>query len=283
MIYSVLGAGGFIGQHLVAHLQALGHEVFAPQRNDPEIFRRPLGHVIYCIGLTADFRQRPFDTVRAHVSVLAEVLERAEFDSLLYLSSTRVYAKSADTQETASLVVAPGDSSDLYNISKLMGESLCLNCGRSAVRVARLSNVVGHDPASENFLSALIREARSGSILLRTALNSAKDFILLDDVVNILPRISSEGRATIYNVASGCNIDNHELVARLTELVGCRWSVLVDAPLQSFPMINIDRLRDEFVFRPRDPLEALPSLISSFRNMNAEAGLGQHGQGNLTK
>jgi len=38
-------------------------------------FRIDPGHVIYCIGLTADFRQKPFETIEAHVSKLAEVAQ----------------------------------------------------------------------------------------------------------------------------------------------------------------------------------------------------------------
>ena len=71
----VIGGAGFIGSHLLAHLEKSGYECFAPARDDASVFERELGHVIYCIGLTADFRQRPFDTVRAHVCFLAEVLE----------------------------------------------------------------------------------------------------------------------------------------------------------------------------------------------------------------
>ena len=78
--FTVLGASGYIGSRLVAHLQAQGHTVWAPTRGDTEVFARPLGHVIYCVGLTADFRTRPFDTVDAHVGLLAEVLRRAQFD-----------------------------------------------------------------------------------------------------------------------------------------------------------------------------------------------------------
>ena len=83
--FTVLGASGYIGSRLVAHLRAQGHTVWAPARGDAEVFTRPLGHVMYCVGLTADFRTRPFDTVDAHVGLLAEVLRRAQFDSLLYL------------------------------------------------------------------------------------------------------------------------------------------------------------------------------------------------------
>ena len=168
--FTVLGASGYIGSRLVAHLQAQGHTVWAPTRGDTEVFTRPLGHVIYCVGLTADFRTRPFDTVDAHVGLLAEVLRRAQFDSLLYLSSTRVYMGAASTHEDAPLSVLPGDPSYLYNLTKLTGESLCHACGRPGVRVARLSNVVGPgmDSASGNLVADLLRQARQGHIVLRS-------------------------------------------------------------------------------------------------------------------
>lgn len=260
--YTVLGASGFIGRHLVASLQSRDLCVWAPERGGPEIFARPLGHVIYCIGLTADFRSRPFDTVRAHVSVLAELLERANFDSLLYLSSTRVYAGLDVAQEGASLMVNPENPSDLYNLSKLMGESLCLSCERGGVRVARLSNVVGCDPNSDNFLFALIREARGGQIVLRSDLDSSKDYILLDDVLTLLPRIAVSGRERIYNVAGGGNIRHRELAGRLVELTGCALDILPAAPRQCFPTIDIKRIRAEFDFVPSSVLDALPALLA---------------------
>ena len=265
MMFTVLGASGFIGRNLVQHLEKLGHEVFAPSRDHGDILSRPLGNVIYCIGLTADFRQRPFDTVGAHVSVLATVLEHASFDSFLYLSSTRVYAKSTDTRETAVLPVDSSDPSDLYNLSKLMGESLCLNCGRLGARVVRLSNVVGFDPLSSNFLASLIREALAGRIQLRSALASAKDYIAVEDVLELLPRIAVDGKAFIYNVASGGNIANHVFVERLSELTNCIVDVVDAAPLIAFPVIDITRLRDEFAPRFTDPRLAIRKWVDAQR------------------
>ncbi len=52
-----------------------------------------LGHAFYCIGLTADFRSRPFETIEAHCGLLKEVLSGSRFSSFVYLSSTRVYAR----------------------------------------------------------------------------------------------------------------------------------------------------------------------------------------------
>ena len=174
--------------------------------------------------------------------------------SLLYLSSTRLYANASETSETAALPVTTFEPSDLYNLSKLMGESLCLNSGRNGMRIARLSNVVGFDPDSDNFLPALIREALAGTIELRSALNSSKDYVALEDVLAILPRIAVEGLEPIYNVASGRNIRNGDLTKQLEALTGCRVQVAEQAPVQRFPSIRIERLRQEFRFSPFKPL-----------------------------
>src|SRR5437868_14664917 len=90
---TVLGASGFIGSHIVRELEQRGEKYYAPAKVET-IWDKDLGNIIYCIGLTADFRTRPFDTVEAHVCKLNELLKRGRFDSLLYLSSTRVYIHS---------------------------------------------------------------------------------------------------------------------------------------------------------------------------------------------
>ncbi|HJV75263.1 MAG TPA: SDR family oxidoreductase [Noviherbaspirillum sp.] len=264
--FTVLGAGGFIGARLVSHLKANGHVVYAPTRGDTQVFQRELGHVIYCIGMTADFRTRPFDTIDAHITVLAKVLERARFDSLLYLSSTRIYANKDVGNETSLLQVDSSDPSDLYNISKLAGESLCRSCGRSKVKVARLSNVVGEDHDSQNFLSQLIREALSGRIELQSDPASAKDYILLDDVVALLSRIAVEGKEWLYNVGSGINVSHRDIVARLAELTGCEVTTRPGAPRIDFPVIDVTRIWSEFGFSAAPVLESLPRLIAAYRN-----------------
>jgi nucleoside-diphosphate-sugar epimerase len=164
---TVVGASGFIGSHLVKRLEKYKLQ-FQAVRRDDEIPYGNLGDVVYCIGLTADFRSRPFDTVDAHVCTLLDLVKNHEFDSLLYLSSTRVYAGADSTEEDRALRVNPQDPSDLYNISKMMGEAITLNCGRTG-RVARISNVYGSDFTSDNFLPSILRQSVNGEkIVLRT-------------------------------------------------------------------------------------------------------------------
>ena len=249
-MFTVLGASGYVGSHLVAYLRSCGHEVWAPVKGDAAIFSRPLGHVFYCIGLTADFRTRPFDTVEAHISFLADVLQRAKFDSLLYLSSTRVYMGATSTHEDAALVVQPGNSSYLYNLSKLTGESLCHAIGKPGVRVVRLSNVIGSDmdPMSGNFIASLLSEAQKGHIFLRSNLESAKDYIHIDDVVKGLLLIALKGKFNTYNLASGENIKHKDWMGWVQKNINCNFSVELNSPLHLFSKIEIARLREELNF-----------------------------------
>jgi nucleoside-diphosphate-sugar epimerase len=263
-MFTVLGASGFIGRRLCERLRASGMEYFAPARDQP-VAGRTLGDVIYCIGLTANFRAKPLETVEAHVATLLALLGECDFDSLLYLSSTRLYRSSAGAAEENALVMAPLIRDDLYNISKAMGESLALNCGRRA-RIVRISNVYGDDFASGNFLSSLIRDAVSqGRVILRTSPDSERDYISVDAVVDGLLQIASRGQHEIYNLASGVNVSNRALVERLHAITGCAFEFLANAPRLSFPRITIERMRAEFNFSGSDLLADLEDVVNLYK------------------
>ena len=261
---TVLGASGFIGSHLVKRLEELGLSFDVPRRDDP-ISTGNAGDVIYCIGLTSDFRSKPFDTVRAHVCKLLTVLQNCEFESLLYLSSTRLYrTHMPEAKEEDSFQVNSLNPSDLYNISKAMGESLSLACGKKT-RVVRLSNVYGDDFTSENFLPMVIKDAVSHrKVTLQTSADSTKDYINIRDVVDGLINIATKGEHRIYNLASGVNTSNQQLIDRIRQATGCEVKFEREAPTINFPPINIDRMRKEFDFKPSNVLADIPTLVESY-------------------
>ena len=255
--FTVLGGRGFIGSHLVRHLRRRGHEVWVPERDDPALFERELGQVVYAIGLTADFRRRPLETVEAHVGVLRRVLEAGRFDTLTYLSSTRVYAGVQSASEAAALRVDPNAPGDLYNLSKLLGESLCLHCGHPGMKVVRLANIVGAQPAAgpdsgaANFIDALIDEGRrTGHVRLETSLASTKDYLGVDAAVDLLARIALSAHTGIFNVASGHGVSNAEIKQLIERETG--WSVAVEpgAPTWGFAPIDVSRITRLFASAP---------------------------------
>jgi nucleoside-diphosphate-sugar epimerase len=269
---TVLGASGFIGSALVEKLKQTRVEHFAPGRAE-NLSEKQLGHIIYCIGLTADFRSHPFETVEAHVCKLSRVLRNCNFRSLLYLSSTRVYQKQTGRAwEEDAVPVNSSNREDLYNISKLMGESLSLACGKRT-RVVRLSNVYGNDFKSQNFLSTIIKEAVSGAkVTVHTAPEAEKDYVSINDVVDGLIKIAVEGKHDIYNLASGVNVSNQLLTKKISELTGCQITFDPAAARNSSPPISIDRIRSEFEFRPRYVLDDLRELTASYIRHHQEQG-----------
>ena len=264
-MFTIFGSTGFIGSRLVNRLQRDGVACYCPSRADG-IPGGNLGNVIYCIGLTADFRTKPFETVEAHVCHLANILRSCEFDSFMYLSSTRVYGfRGTVATENDVLQVEPLVADDLYNISKIMGESICFSSGRN-VRVVRLSNVYGYDRKSENFVFTIIRDALSNNrIVLNTALGSSKDHINVDDVASILPKIALNGKYNLYNIANGSNVTVGNITGKIQELTGCDIVLNKDVRTIRAPRIDINRVRGEFDFKPTGILDDLEPIIEDYR------------------
>lgn len=271
MTFTVLGGDGFIGRSLKSHLTESGYVVFAPSReqldNSLEVLHhRKLGHLIYCIGLTGDFRQRPLETIDAHVCLLNQVLQKADFSSLTYLSSTRVYARSGETREDGELKVTPDSLDFLYDLSKLTGESACL-CGSNRARVVRLSNVYGFDRNSQNFLTSILHEAATkGTVRFWTSPDSEKDYVALADVVRLLPQIAREADFGIYNLASGINTSNQEIGDCLKQL-GIEVYFSEKATVWSFPPIDINKVSQHFDPPEKRLTEDLKGLLNQYRGI----------------
>lgn len=268
MRFTVLGASGFIGSHLAAYIRSLGLECFTPLRGDPIVLERELGYVMYCAGLTADYSQRPFDTAQAHVCHLANILENAKFDGLLYLSSTRLYdSGSASTREEADLMLNPMNPRHLYDLSKAMGESLCLTAGKGRARIARLSCVYGDSVERAGFLSDLLVQALTHKeVRIDTALNRERDYIYIHDLVRLLVDIVTKGRRPLYNVASGVNVSNRELFRVLERCAGCRIIAEQKDDRTITPVIDVTRIKQEFSFSPSSVIDRLPELVASHRH-----------------
>jgi len=266
---TVIGGAGFIGRRLVERLRADGWDCEVPGR-EAQPFTGDLGHVFYCAGLTGDFEVRPFDTVESHVTVLSQLLRDATFSSLVYLSSTRLYdtAGVVEADETTPLVLDPQNQRHVYDLSKALGESLCLRTGAGRARIARLSNVYGLSPDDGGgFLADVVRHAAAGAgsdeVFMNTSENAGRDYIALDDVIEALLAIAVSGTQPIYNVASGANVSNGDLFAAVQRQAGVRLRGTGGREALPSPRIRIDRMVEEFDWRPRQLLDALPDLISA--------------------
>ena len=241
---TVIGAQGFVGARVVARLAAQGCEVFTPAKGDPALFERPLGRVIYCAGLTADYIARPFDTIEAHVDLVASMAREGRFERFVYLSSIRLYdSAGVDVgREAAPITLSVDNPRSLYDLSKALGENLTLTQMGGRGVVARLANVYDAGPGDPGFLSAwLARAAETREIELDSSPAMARDYVHADDVADALIRIAAAGEG-IVNVASGELVSNADLAACF-EATGWGVSFRREEKTSPPPRIDISRLR----------------------------------------
>lgn len=263
MKYTIFGGNGFIGSSIAKHLKQDQNEIIIPYKNDKSILDKDLGHVIYAAGITSDFKYRPHDTVESHISYLNEVLRRSNFKKFIYLSSTRIYRHSKETKENSEITLNNLKLDNLYDLTKMVGESLCYSLNNPDIKIARLSNVIGMDEKSSNFFDNLINEARDiGQVNLKSNLDSTKDYIFIEDVIKLIIKIIKHGNKNCYNIASGVNISNKYIIKLLQQEFNMMfYSNEKVEPLLS-KKINISRIKKEFGFMPNNPIDIMKSIIN---------------------
>lgn len=256
--YTVIGASGFIGSRLVDALRRRGADVYAPERDAPDMFSRELGRVFYCAGLTGDFTVRPFDTVEAHVGLLSRVLRDARFERLIYLSSTRLYdslgTRGGHEDDVLEFDVAA--PRNVYDLSKALGENLCLARSEGRAAVARLANVFDWTGDAGGFLSDLLKRARrERSITLASSPQAGRDYIHAGDVIAGLLAMDDRDASGVVNLASGQAVSNADISQVFADT---GWSLTLtggQAPSHG-PVCDVTRLRALGV-SPRDAREVL--------------------------
>lgn len=267
---TIIGGRGFIGRHLASRLLAAGWDCLVPDRQEALNGQKDLGHLFYCAGLTADYLRRPFDTVEAHVTLLSRILQDDRFESLVYLSSTRLYDSQPGIvgSEESPLVLTPANPRHLYDLSKALGESLCLTTGKGRARVARLSCVYNNHTDEDGFLPGLLRriiQDRPAILEVDSSPAFARDYIHLNDVLDALILIATQGKEGIYNVAGGENVRNEDLFATLSQASGCRIIPLRHDEQPAPAKVSIHKMQAEFTWQPVSVLKKITTIIKENR------------------
>ncbi|HXW51019.1 MAG TPA: NAD(P)-dependent oxidoreductase [Candidatus Acidoferrales bacterium] len=263
MRLTIVGARSFIGAVVAAAARGRDHEVVVTPHD--QIPDGDLGVVVYCSGIPWGADAQPREAFRLHVSAPLEWLDTRRFERLIYLSSARVYDRSASTHEDTTLATLPSDAQSVYVASKIAGEAAMLECSERTI-VLRPSNVFGANLESHVFLSDIIRQAvTTGRMTIRTALWSSKDYVDVHEVAYVILKIAAASRHRVYNVASGRNTTHQAIVERIAALVPAEVSVERDAPVVVAPAIDVNRICEEFDFRPSDLIAALPDIVKAFQ------------------
>jgi nucleoside-diphosphate-sugar epimerase len=248
---SIVGATGFLGSHLVALFSQLGYQVYQPSRSQLNSLSGDLGIIIYAAGY----------------GVCKDAATKCSFNRLIYLSSTRLYMGGSNSTETVNLGVLNTDDRKLFNLTKLIGEELCLAYPNAYV--VRPSNIYGVALNSNLFLPSIVRNAISEQCVdMYISPSYSKDYISVDDVCFLIKSLAFKNQPVhrIYNLGSGVNISSKKIADVIQSNTDCdvNWH---DSPEDDyFPITDISRVKEEFNFKPRQILDDLVVMIEEFKS-----------------
>ncbi len=265
---TIFGSTGFIGQNMSEYAEKNGYEVNKPDWRKG-VPKGKLGTLIYCNGV-GDC-SRPFDVLYSHVDLLSDLVKHAEFDKLVYISSTRLYMNAIDTSENSNLNICSDDKRKLFNLAKLTGEEISLSSNKN-VLILRPSNVYGLAVNSPLFLPSLVRDAiRKNEINLYVSKDYSKDYLLVTDLVEYCFKLIEKQCTGIYNIASGENVSCDTITKMIVKYTATNVVWHPNNTNEKFAPVDISKVSDVInEYSPKKLMNELEQMIINFKNYYAK-------------
>jgi UDP-glucose 4-epimerase len=259
----VIGGAGFIGSHIVEHLQGQaevrvldnlrsGHranldgfhsEFIEGSILDRDLVRSAMADVDYVFHLAAlvsvaESMEKPVECNELNTTGTLVVLEeaaRAKVKKLVFSSSAAVYGDNPATPKVETMSPEPKSP---YAITKLDGEHYCrmfTTEGRLQATCLRYFNVFGprQDPRSQYAAAVPIfieRALNHEPIVIHGDGEQTRDFIFVKDVAAANVFFATQSVATgVFNVAYGQQVIIKELAVKIHRLTGSRSEIIHSA------------------------------------------------------
>lgn len=264
MKISLFGANGFIGTAILASARARGVEVIVYNRTDLVPSGKSLGHVIYAAG-AGNCVDDYLNVLEANCTKLSKIISQNNYDSFVYLSSTRVCMDAEETKEYADTISRYSDNRRLFNLTKQVSEELLRRDNRPHL-IIRPSNVYGLALKSDLFLPSIIRDALvTGMVSMHVTPFYSKDYVKVDDLVDAIFELMRANCRGTYNIAYGKNITASQIANVLQEETGCKISWLSKENAEEFKEIDISLVRGDISFNPSYMLNDLKAMIKDYK------------------
>ena len=132
-----------------------------------------------------------------------------------------------------------------------------------------MSNLFGDNFTKQIYLlPSLIRNSiNEKKITIFINKKSSKDFIHVNEALDVLFKIIKQGKYRLYNIASGKNIELSKILQKIKKITNCKINFKNQNKLIKEPIIDISRIKKEFNFKPKkDLIKSLDELIINYKN-----------------
>ena len=288
----VVGAAGFAGRHLVAHLLEQDDEVLAAVNATvpsvpgvrnlsldvtdrvavQDVLRDVRPEVVYhlaAISFVPDAEKDFFAALSVNVAGTANILSAIRLlespPSVVYVSSAEVYGRvfPDELPVVETNVLRPANN---YSLSKRMAELVVERHAREGLRcsIARPFNHIGPGQDSRfvasNFALQLAKVAkgRAEPVLQVGNLDARRDFSDVRDIVRAY-RLMAGGPTGIFNLGSGKSLSIRQILQQLIAISGCAVEIRNDPARMRGPEVaelfgSIDKAAGTLGWEPAIPL-----------------------------
>ncbi|MBI5797810.1 NAD(P)-dependent oxidoreductase [Candidatus Woesearchaeota archaeon] len=227
----VTGGNGFIGKSLVRALREREYNttVLSRQKGNEEGVQYLIGDITNREQINNIFQQTKPNTVihlasltrgsyeelhKTNVIGTRNILEQHK-GRVIFLSSGMVYQGNA-TPYTEDMLINPKED---YPKTKAEAEKLCLE--RTNTCILRASMIYGPEQTGTMFIPALKEYLKTKEAAFRMTKGKQKrDFLYIDDLVNLIIHVLEENVNGIFNASSGTNISMKEVIEKARKIVG---------------------------------------------------------------
>jgi len=103
---------------------------------------------------------------------------------------------------------------------------------------------------------------------LHSTLDSEKDYVYIDDLIELIPKIILSNKFSLYNIASGYNTTSKKIIDEIIRLTDCKIEIAPDAKKFSSSQIDITRIKNEFNFVPTNIIEKIENVVKFYQKLN---------------
>ena len=250
--YTIFGSSGFLGKNFKNYFKKKNINFFCPPKTKYK-FRNNLGNVFYCAG-TSESISNPEKALKANLVHLSNIILNNKFKSFTYFSSIRVYSSEKKTEEKKNIISNFSEKGIYFKSLKLAAESLCLQLDNPKIRIIRLSNLYGNYFGKQIYLMpTILRNIKNGKkIVLTINANSTKNYLHVNDAINISIKIALGGKYRIYNVASKSKVNIKKIFEIIKKFKKINVKFLGQKKVIHEPKIDIRRIKNEFNFNEKN-------------------------------
>lgn len=211
-----------------------------------------------------------FEAVETNICGTYNILNMAaelEVKKFIFISSAAVYRHgSSKLNENNEL-----GSTDIYAQTKIIGETLVASkCVREKINftILRLFNVYGKNNLTPHIIPVILKRLETSDVIALGNCESIRDYVYVDDVVEMILLSLKDITGGIYNVGTGKGLTASDIVMTIEKLLDKKITIVMDKKLIRridcmYLVANANKARKHLSWKASNNLEqGLKKIIS---------------------